>query len=98
MCISAKTEICHFVHIFIFIFILLLLFFHRHNSLQKQSLGIKVARLVKWISGHVCELLLTLFLNSNSSNQAVFLFVQMPFDAAKQLVMGRALLNFAGVV
>ena len=38
MCISAKTEICHFVHIFIFIFIL---FFHKHNSLQKQSLGIK---------------------------------------------------------
>jgi len=27
----------------------------------------------------------------------MFLFVQMPFDAAKQLVMGRALSSFAGV-
>jgi len=31
----------------LFLFIFILLFFHRHNSLQKWSLGIKVARLVE---------------------------------------------------
>ena len=77
MCILAKTKICHFVHFFIFI--ILLLFFYRHNSLQKQNLGIKVARLVKWISAHVHELLLTSFSNSNSPSRVV----QIPFDAAK---------------
>ena len=41
------------------------------------------------ISGHACELLLTLFSNSHSPNWAMFLFVQMPFDAAKQSVLGR---------
>ena len=48
----------------------------------------------KWLCLRV---ILTSFLNSNSSNRAVFLFVQMPFDAAKQIVMGRVLLSFAGV-
>jgi len=90
MCVLAKTEISHFVHIFIFI----ILIFHRHNSLQKQSL--EVARLVKRISGHTCELLLTLFSNINSSNWAVHLFVQTPFDVAKQSVLGHALPSFAG--
>ena len=87
MCILAITEICHFVHIFKFV---ILLFFHRHNSLQQQSLGIKSSccRLFKWISGHVCKLLLTLFSNNNSSNRAVFLFVQMPFDVTKQSGLG----------
>ena len=77
-------------HIFI-------IFFHRHNSFQKQSLGIKVARFVKWISGHVCKLLLTTFSNSSSSNHAMFLFVLTSFDVAKQSVMGRVLPNFVGV-
>ena len=54
MCISAKTEICHFVHIM------------NHNS------------------GFIIGI-------SNSPNRAVFLFVQRPFDAAKQSVLGRAL-------
>ena len=49
MCILAKTEICYFVHTHIhFIFII---FFHWHNSLQKQSLGIKssqVCQVDKW--------------------------------------------------
>ena len=41
---------------------------------------------------------LTSFLNSNNLNWAVFLFVQMPFDMAKQsVVMGRVLTSFAGV-
>ena len=31
------------------------------------------------------------FSNSNSSNRAVFVFVQTPFDAAKQSILGRAL-------
>ena len=79
---------------FIFIFII---FFHWHNSLQKQNLGIKVARLVKWISGYVCELLLTLFSNNNSSNRAVLLFVQTQFDLAKQSVLGLVLTSFADV-
>jgi len=76
---------------------------HIHNILSqaqltsKQSLGIKVARLVKWISGHVCKLLLTTFSNSNSSNHAMFLFVLTSFDVAKQSVMGRVLPNFVGV-
>ena len=58
----------------------------------------KVAKLVKWINGHVCELLLTLFSNGNSSNRAVFLFVRTPLDAAKQSVLGCAPPSFAGVV
>jgi len=66
--------------IFSYSFIIKILFFHRHNSLQKQSLGIKSKQ---WISGHVCKLLLTLFSNSNNSNRAMFLFVQTPFDVAK---------------
>ena len=33
------------------------------------------------------ELLLTSFLTSNSPNRAMFLFVQMPFNAAKQSVL-----------
>jgi len=65
---------------------------------RSRILEEKVARLVKWISGHVCELLLTSFLNGNSSNLAVFLFVQTPFDAAKQSVFGRTLPSFVGVV
>jgi len=77
-----------------FIFII---FFHWHNSLQKQNLGIKVAKFVKWINGHVCKLILTSFSNSNSSNRAVLLFVQMPFDAARQSVLGRVLTSFAVV-
>jgi len=40
---------------------------------------------------------LTSFSNSKSSNQAVFLFVQTPFDAAKQSALGRALTSFAGM-
>ena len=46
---------------------------------------------------HVHELLLTSFSNSNSPNRAVFLFVQIPFDAAKQSALGRVLTGFAGV-
>ena len=66
MCISAKTEICHFGHN------------HIHNIILSQHfrsrvLEQKVARLVKWISGHVCELLLTSFLTSNSPNRAMFI-------------------------
>ena len=84
MWISPKTETCHFVHINTFV----ILFFHRHNSLQKQSLGIKVTRFIKCMSGHVCELLLTLFSNSNSPNQAMLLYVQTSFGVAMQSVWG----------
>jgi len=73
------------------------MFFYWHNSLQKQNLGKKVARLVKWISGHVCQLLLTSFLNNKSSNRAMLLLVQSPFDAAKQSVLGHALTSIVGV-
>ena len=41
-----------------------------------------------WISGHVCKLLSTSFLNSNSSNWAMFLFVQTPFNAANNQYWG----------
>ena len=39
------------------------------------------------MSAHVHELLLTSLSNSNSSNRALFLFVQTPFDVAKQSVL-----------
>jgi len=40
------------------------------------------------MSGHVCELLLTLFSNSNSPNQAMLLYVQTSFGVAMQSVWG----------
>jgi len=66
------------------------------NISQTESRN-KVARLPKWITGHVCKLLLTSFTNSSSSNWAVFLFEQTPFNVVKVSVLGRALPSFAGV-
>ena len=60
-----------------------------------NSIECKIASLIKWISGHVCELLLTSSSNSNSPNQAV-LFVQTPFNLAKQLVLACEVPGFAG--
>ena len=58
--------------------------FCRYYTLMEQSIKISSV----YIITH--ELLLTLFLNSNSSNRAMFLFAQMPFDASKQSVCLRA--------
>ena len=51
MCISAKTEICHFVHIII---IYNYYCFTGITHYRSRILEEKVARLVKWISDGVC--------------------------------------------
>ena len=88
----AKTEIYHFVHIFIFI---ILLFFHRHNSLQKQSLGIKSSKVCQVNKWSCLQVIFDLVFEQQQLKPGHVSFVQTPFNAAKQLVMGCALLSFA---
>ena len=85
--------------IFFHIDFIFIIFFHWHNSFQKQNLGIKssqACQVKKWSCLRV-TVILTSFSNSNSSNGAVLLFVQTPFDAAKQSVLRLALTSFVGV-